>query len=392
MLVSRQSTVSSIRRDAWVEVDLSNIEYNVRAIRSWLGDSPAQLMAVVKSDGYGHGAKEVALTAVHAGAEWLGVATVDEGIELRTVDTQTPILLLGPVPYQAIKSAIESGLDLTVTSKSDLEEVAAVASQINRNGRVHLKVDTGMHRLGTSPSGLIDLVDELQASGDLELVSIFSHLAKADQEEFSKQQDDCFRAALLNVSKRYPKLLLEAGGSVFTHLASGDGAHFHPFTHHDMVRVGLNLYGLNSRTTSDVVKPAMSIRGRINQLREIDAGEAVGYNLTWSASSKARIASIPIGYADGVDRGLSNRLTAILHGQEIKQVGIISMDQMLFDVTSVPEARLGDVLTLIGTDGQKSIQLAAWANLLDTITYELACRMRLRLPRIYTPHSPAMPN
>ncbi len=391
MLVSRQSTASSLRRDAWVEVDLSNIEYNVRTILSWLGDSHAQLMAVVKSDGYGHGAREVAMTASRAGAQWLGVATVDEGIELRTVDSQTPILLLGPVPERAMATAIENNLDLTVTGKSDLREVASVANQINKNGRVHLKVDTGMHRLGASPADVIDLVTEVQANRNLELISIFSHLAKADQRDFSKKQADCFRAALANLSKQYPKLLLETGGSVFTHLASGDGAHFHPFTHHDMVRVGLNLYGLESRTVSDVFKPALSIRGRINQLREIEAGEPVGYNLTWSGSAKTRIASIPIGYADGIDRGLSNRLTALLHGQEIKQVGIISMDQMLFDVTSVPQAKLGDVLTLIGTDGPKSIQLATWANMLDTITYELACRMRLRLPRIYTPQALEMP-
>lgn len=151
-----------------------------------------------------------------------------------------------------------------------------------------------------------------------------------------------------------------------------------------MVRAGLNLYGLEARTISDVVKPAMAIRARINSLREIDPGETVGYNMTWTAKTRSRIASIPVGYADGIDRGLSNRMEGIIHGKRVKQAGLISMDQMLFDVTDVPESAPGDTLTLIGTDGEQSIQLADWANMLDTITYELACRMRVRLPRIYT--------
>jgi alanine racemase len=384
MLVSRQLTVSSICRDAWVEVDLAIIESNIKTIRSWLKESQSELMAVVKSDGYGHGALEVAKTAVRAGAKWLGVATVDEGVELRAIDSQTPILLLSPVPARAVKTAIEHDLDLTLTSNTDLHEVSIVADQINRNVRVHLKIDTGMHRLGASPQEIIELASSIEAVKNLQLISIFSHLAKAAEYEFTKKQDECFRQALSDLSKQFPKLLVANGGHVFTHLASSDAARLHSFTHHDLVRSGLNMYGLESRTISDVVKPALSIRGRINQIREIEPGEGVGYNLTWDASTKKRIASIPIGYADGIDRGLSNQLIASLHGQKISQVGVISMDQMLFDITNVADADLGDVITLIGSDGQNTQYLADWANLLDTITYELACRMRMRLPRIYT--------
>ncbi|CAN5388232.1 alanine racemase [soil metagenome] len=384
MLASRQLTVSSICRDAWVEVDLANIEFNVKTIRSWLDETQTGLMAVVKSDGYGHGAIEVAQTALRAGATWLAVATVEEGTELRAVDQVTPILLLGPIPARSIQTATENNLDLTITGRSHLQEAQIVANQINRNVRVHLKVDTGMHRLGVSPDDVESLVRQIESEPNLELVSVFSHLAKADQLQFTKKQDDCFGAVLQNLSKQFPKLLRADGGKVVAHIASGDAARHNPFTQHDMVRAGLNLYGLEARTVSDIVKPALSIRGRINSLREIEPGEAVGYSLTWQAKEKTRIASIPIGYADGVDRGLSNRIEALLHGKKVKQVGLISMDQMLFDVTAVPESALGDTLTLIGTDGEHSIQLASWANMLDTITYELACRMRVRLPRIYT--------
>ncbi len=170
------------------------------------------------------------------------------------------------------------------------------------------------------------------------------------------------------------------------HLASGDAARRFPETHYDMVRAGLILYGLEALEASKLVSPAMSVRARINHLSEIEAGESVGYGWTWTAKRRTRLASIPIGYADGVDRRLSNRLTALLLGKPIAQVGRISMDQMLFDITDVPEAQETDVITLIGADGEQKIELATWATMLDTITYELACRMRVRLPRIYTRH------
>lgn len=384
MLASRQLTVSSIDRDAWVEIDLANIEFNVKTIKSWFKEPHTGLVAVVKSDGYGHGASDVGRAALHAGACWLAVATVDEGIELRNEDRSTPIMLLGPAPDRSVATAAAHNLDLTITSQADLDAAKTVAHQINRNVRLHLKVDTGMHRLGAAPDDINVLVSQIIDEKNLELVSIFSHLAKADQFEFTKKQDDCFRIVLKKLSQKFPALLRSDGGKVLAHLASGDAARHNPFTQHDLVRAGLNLYGLEARTVSDIVKPALSIKARINSLREIEAGETVGYNMTWQSSKKSRIASIPVGYADGIDRGLSNRMEALLHGKRVKQVGLISMDQMLFDVTDIPDTASGDTLTLIGRDGEDSIQLADWANMLDTITYELACRMRVRLPRIYT--------
>jgi alanine racemase len=384
MLASRQLTVSSICRDAWVEIDLANIEYNVKTIRSWFKEPHTGLMAVVKSDGYGHGALEVGRAALSAGASWLAVATVDEGIDLRVGEPTAPVLILGPVPARAVGTSVENNLDLTLTGQADLDAARLATKQINRNVRVHLKVDTGMHRLGAAPDDVVTLVRRIVSAPKLELVSLFSHLAKADQYEFTKKQDDCFNAVLHQLSTEFPGLLKEQGGKVLAHIASGDAARHNAFTQHDMVRAGLNLYGLEARTVSDIVKPALAIRARINSLREIEPGETVGYNMTWAAKTRSRIASIPIGYADGIDRGLSNRMEGIIHGKKVKQVGLISMDQMLFDVTAVPESELNDTLTLIGVDGEQSIQLADWANMLDTITYELACRMRVRLPRIYT--------
>ncbi len=381
MLSHRQPLISSLRRDAWLEVDLNAIERNIAVIRSWLKHN-SLLMAVVKSDAYGHGAAGVADVLVACGADWLGVASVDEGRQLRDLGFNLPILLLSPCPAWAIASALEANLTLTVTNSSQIDDIASICQRQNRRARLHLKIDTGMHRLGIAPEKIPELASTIKKHEELvDLEGAFSHFAKADEESFTIYQNGIFEEAVKSLKSEglTPRIL---------HTASGDAARRFPQTHFDMVRVGLYLYGLEPRVVSDVVEPVMSVRGRINQVQEIEAGESVGYNLTWIAKRKSKIASIPIGYADGIDRGLSNKLQALLMGKLVNQVGLISMDQMLFDVTDVPEAQEGDVLTLIGSEsnevGSPQLHLASWANLLDTITYELACRLRARMPRMYT--------
>jgi alanine racemase len=340
-------------------------------------------MAVVKSDGYGHGAAKAARVFLGAGAQWLAVASVDEGVQLRAQVPGAPLLVLGPAPERALPAALANKLDITVTTAAQIDAAARAGKESGGKLRVHLKIDSGMHRLGVSPNQFIELLNEIKSNPNLSLVSIFSHLAKADELEFTRKQNETFNSCLAKAKEVWPHLLLSDGGDVFVHLASGDAARRFPFTHHDMVRVGLNLYGLESRVVSQVVKPAMAVRARINQIRELEAGESIGYNLTWTAEKPTRIASVPIGYADGVPRNLSNKMSGLLHGKRVQQCGTISMDQMLFDINDAPQAREGDVITLIGKDGNSQLYFADWAQTLGTITYELACAMRLRLPRIY---------
>ena len=384
MLAHRQSLISSLRRDAWVEVDLNAIERNIGVIRSWLKPE-TRLMAVVKSDAYGHGASGVADVLTACGADWLGVASIDEGCQLRAAGVRQPILVLSPCPSWAIITALESELTLTVSSCSQLADIALSCRRQNRTASIHLKFDTGMHRLGVDPAHTDEALAKIKENPELRLTGVFSHFAKADEEDFTKYQSAVFKTVLTKIKAagQKPDLI---------HLASGEAARRFPFTHYDMVRVGLYMYGLEANVISDVVQPALSVKGRINHVQELSEGEAIGYNLTWTSTRPSRIASIPIGYADGIDRRLSNKMTALLMGKEVKQVGLISMDQMLFDVTEIPEAQEGDVLTLIGMDtpegaepgAVKQLYLATWANLLDTITYELACRLRIRMPRMYT--------
>lgn len=394
MLPTRQANLTSIRRDAWVEVDLNAIEQNLRFVRSRLKppikgigpnnpDQAPRLMAVVKSDGYGHGASSVAevLEASSEGVDWLGVASIDEGTQLRASGIKLPILILSPTPSWAISTALENKLDITLSSEKQIRDVAACG-----RARVHLKIDTGMHRLGVPFEKLEETLKLIKSLDNLELVSVYSHLAKAANEEAVSSQNNLFNQASA-LTKHY-------FSNVFFHLASSEATIF-PHVHYDLVRVGLYLYGLQPDTVSPdlPLRPALSVRARINHINKIAAGQSVGYSWTWTAENETLLASIPIGYADGVDRGLSNRMPGLLMGKTVNQVGRISMDQMLFDISNVPEAQEGDVITLIGSDsdiernadnGQTKLTLSQWAETLGTITYELACRLRTRLPRVYT--------
>ncbi len=383
MLPNRQANLSSLRRDAWVEIDLNAIEENLKLVRSWLqpnirGICP-QLMAVVKSDAYGHGAANVAelLAASGGGVDWLGVASIDEGTQLRAAGIKLPILILSPTPSWAISTALDNDLDITLTTEKQIRDVAACGK-----ARVHLEIDTGMHRLGIPVESVEEVLQLIKSLENLELVSVFSHLAKASCAESVDKQNLLFGQAAQLAKKDFP--------NIFLHLASSEATGAFPQSHYDLVRVGLYLYGLEPNTVSLNLRPALSVRARINHISTIEAGQSVGYGLTWTAKQTTRLASIPIGYADGVDRGLSNQLPALIMGKKVNQVGRISMDQMIFDITAVPEAQEGDVITLIGTDDHgennsaEGLTLGNWAKSLDTITYELACRLRARLPRVYT--------
>ena len=380
MVGSRQNSLTSVLRDAWVEIDLSAIEFNVEVIKAWLArnEEPAKLMAVVKSDAYGHGATQISEVLVNSGASFLGVASLDEGKQIRMAGIKTPTLILSPSPIWALDSAIENDLDLTISSVNQLKAIESAAKKCEKPASVHIKVDTGMHRLGMEILKFADVLDYVESAKSLRLKSVFSHLALASDKEAVDYQFDKFKEVFSNFKNRK---------QVDFHLASSEAVESFEKTHLDMVRVGLYLYGLRPRVESGNLKPAMSVKARIINIINVPEGEKAGYNWTWTAKRPSRLASIPIGYADGVARELSNNLNGFLMGKEIKQAGIISMDQMLFDITDVPEAEEGDVVTLIGKDDKlknRELTIASWASKLDTITYELVCRLRARLPRIYT--------
>ena len=423
MQPTRQANLTSIRRDAWIEVDLNSIEHNLKMIRlaieksraapadtclglisQSINDPPApstgqstnsppqsmykestykepsdrrpQLMAVVKGDAYGHGAVHLSQLFQASNVDYLGVASIDEGRWIREGGVKLPILILSPTPAWAIDSALENSLDITVTTEKQLSDISKKAQSMGRQAHIHLKVDSGMHRLGVVVERLPAILGSIANDPALHLVAVWSHLASASHEDSVMRQKAVFDQAVALTRPIFPETIF--------HLASSEATTRFAQCHYDMVRVGLYLYGLEPNTVSEDLQPAMSVRARINHTSLIDKGERVGYGHTWQAQRPTRLAAIPIGYADGVDRGLSNQMKGVLMGQVVNQVGRISMDQMLFDITDVPNAEEGDVITLIGSHDQNTLYLSDWAVRLDTITYELACRMRVRLPRIYT--------
>lgn len=374
MLTEKQSNESiELMRDAWLEIDLEALRHNVNLVRSWVS-SP--IMGVVKGDAYGHGSIEVGRTLLNEGLDWLAVATANEALELKEkLDSAERVLILSPAPASAFKELIDKNIDLTVSMKSQLKEIADVAKKIGKQARIHLKIDSGMHRLGFQPKDLTDVLNELKTQPQLHLVSIYSHLAKAGDETTTQFQHENFSSLLSYIKDKISP-------DVFFHLANSEAARKFSFAQYDMVRIGLYLYGLEPKAPSTDLKPILSLKAKINHLTPVRQGEGAGYDWTFRAEKPTMLASIPVGYADGIPRRLSNKMCGLLHGKKIKQAGIISMDQMLFDVSDIPEVKPGDEIILIANETPE-LSLSHWANLAETITYELACNLALRLPRIY---------
>ena len=336
-------------------------------------------MAVVKSDAYGHGASVLGPLMEACGVEYFGVASVDEGIQLREAGVASPILILSPTPSWAFLRALTHNLEITVSNQGMLNELRKLLDKnkkIAKPCHIQIKVNTGMNRSGIKwNAGADELIQSvLDDKEHFQLLGVYSHLACNAQDIFSKVQTDRFKKVISRFDRKELGLLHLAASSV---ISLGGQSEF------DMVRVGLAFYGIGHSKLN--LKPALSLLARISQLQQVQADEGVGYNLSWQAERDSTIALLPLGYADGLKRGLSNRIKGLLKGHYVQQVGTISMDQTTFDVTDlVEEVKTGDLLTLIGSQEDRSIGMDEWAQILNTIEYEIACDLRVRLPKVYT--------
>jgi alanine racemase len=363
---------------AWVEIDLGAIRGNVKAIRRLLTPS-TQFMSVVKADGYGHGAEAVARTALSAGASWLAVATLEEGIRLRSRGIEAPILLFGPaISKEEVEAVAEHRLQPTVCS---LDQARRFSEAGLGTIPMHLKVDTGMSRLGVEWQEAKDLLSGLRALPNVAVASLYSHLATADAPDLvtAAQQFQRF-AELVDV--------LEAQGArpSLVHLANSAATLAVPKTHFDLVRVGLAQYGIYpaphlSKTAS--LQPALSVKARIIFVKTVPPGTGISYGHTFRTGRPTRLATVAIGYGDGIPRALSNKMDFLVRGRRVHQVGTITMDQCLIDVTDVPETSEGDITTLLGRDGTERISVGEWVERLGTIPYEIFTALSPRLPRIF---------
>lgn len=368
----RQTKVN-ILRDSWVEINIENLANNAKEFRRNV-PSDTKLLAVVKADSYGHGSVMLTPTLLASGFDMLGVASIDEGVDLRNAKIDCDILVLGAVPVWAVESAVNADISIAIFSK---EHLAACKNAYERTGikpKVHIKLDTGMNRIGVPFDEAVDFIKETQEADYLNLQGIFTHFANAENREKTQMQIDKWNAILSQVDTT----------GLLLHIQNTVGTMCYDIPKSNMRRVGIALYGLWTDMPDDKgfrpnLKPVMSLKGRIVNIHNAKDGEGVSYGHTYLAKGDRKIATIPIGYADGVSRGLSNKIYATLNGKQVPQVGNITMDQMMFDITGV-DAELGDIITLL--DEKNTID--NWANILGTINYELTCRLKVRLPRVYT--------
>ncbi|MCM0593089.1 MAG: alanine racemase [Gloeotrichia echinulata IR180] len=367
---------------AWVEIDLAALSHNVRNLVRLLSPRTA-LMAVVKADAYGHGAVTVAQTAVESGASWLGVATVPEGIQLREAGIQAPILILGATHTQEqIQAIAQWKLQPTLCNPKQALVFSNTLELIKSTTPipVHIKLDTGMSRLGTNWQEASEFVQLVERLPNLSIASVYSHLATADSPDptVMKEQHRRFEEAIAQIKAVgiEPPCL---------HLANSAGTLADSALHYDIVRVGLAVYGLypspHLQNTIDL-KPVLQLKARVTQVKTIAAGTGVSYGHKFIAPQEMRLAVVGIGYADGVPRNLTHKMHVLIRGQRVPQIGSITMDQLMLDVSAIPDLQAGEVVTLLGSQGQEEISADDWAEQLNTISWEILCGFKHRLPRV----------
>jgi len=366
-------------------VEEAALRANVQALSERVEGRP--IMAVVKANAYGHGLIPTARILLSAGAASLGVAFLEEGVALRRAGIDAPILVLGGIIGNQIRAFLEHDLAMTASSVFKLNQIDEVAAQLGRRAAVHLKVDTGMGRIGVQWDAADPLFEAAARARHVEVAGVFSHLAEAEaaDPDFTGQQVDRFLTALSWYDRRGlpppPR-----------HLANSAGILRHPATWLDLVRPGLALYGVRPDAGPSpeaepevVLRPALSLFSRVVYFKVVRAGRSVSYDRTWTAPADTRVVTVPVGYGDGYPRRLSNRAQVGIRGRPHPVVGRVTMDAIMVDVGPEGTAYNGDPVLLMGRLGDQEISVARWAEWLDTIPYEVLTAISHRVPRVYVP-------
>jgi alanine racemase len=361
-------------------IDLSAVTHNVAQLRKAIAPACA-VLAVVKADAYGHGAAPIARHLEGLGIARFGVATVQEGRALRDAGIRTSILVMGAVLPDQLPAVVASRLTPTVHDSTLVPFLAKALPPAQAPLAVHLKVDTGMGRLGLDPTAVVPLIRSEPFQSRFTAEGLMTHLADADN------PDPAFTNDQLAVFRTLQRDLHAAGITVpLVHAANSAGILHHPTSHGTMVRPGLMLYGYAMRGDSCLspdLQPALSLATQIVQIRTVTPGTSVGYNRAFVAARTTRIAVLPVGYADGYGRKLSDKAYVLLHGRRAPVIGRISMDMTTVDVTDIPETTVGDEAVVLGVQGRERITAADLARWLDTIPYEILCGIGRRVPRLY---------
>lgn len=370
-------------RPTWAEINLDNLKHNIMELRKTI--SPAtKLCAVVKADAYGHGAVEVAKEAIASGASYLGVAFLDEAIELRENGITSPILILGFTPENQFDKIIEYNITQTIYNARSAVTLSEYAIRRNKTAKVHIKIDTGMNRIGFCPEYCTTAeFKKLFSLEGLEIEGIFTHFARADERDrsFTNQQFELFIKTVKAIEEEGFKIPIK-------HVANSAGVLQYSETHLDMVRPGIILYGLypSDEVPKNLIhlKPVMSFKTRVSNVKVLPKGKPISYGGTYITQRQSIIATLPVGYADGYSRLLSSKAQVLIKGQRAPVVGRVCMDQCMVDVTDIDESvSIGDEAVLLGDDGSDRISAEEIAILMGTINYEVICGISKRVPRVY---------
>lgn len=360
----------------WVEVDLDAIKDNVRYVKDLTG---SEVMAVVKANGYGHGAVPVAQAAVAGGATWLAVARPDEALELREAGLDAPILILGYIRSERVREMIQERVSLTVWTPEHMQDIGEQARKAGQDAFVHLKIDTGMGRLGTFPDRAAQVAQAALDQQGVQLQGVFSHLARADERdpEPTEVQQRRFQEALSHLKK--------AGIQVpVVHLANSAASLTRPGFSYDMVRLGISMYGLPPSSAvplPDEMRRALSWKTVLSSIKTLPPGHGVSYGHEYITKGEERIGALPLGYADGYRRTAGNEV--LIHGQRSPVIGRVCMDQCMIQLDHIDHPQLEDEVVLIGVQGDQEITADEVGQTWGTINYEVTCAIGPRVPRFY---------
>lgn len=366
-------------------IHLGNIRSNIEGIRNVVG-SGRRILIAVKANAYGHGAVEVSRMAEKVGVDWLGVATIPEGIQLREAGIRLPILKFNPAFPEEMETSIRHDLTLTVCDQHNISALQHVCEEHRLTSSVHLKVDSGMGRIGATPAETPDLARFIFTKcPNLKLEGVFTHLPVSDSSDsvYTKKQIDNFKTVISTVEN-------EIGSKIpLVHCANSGGVLDYPEGWFDMVRPGIMIYGFypgEHSTQSIALKPGLSFHTRVSFLKKVNPGTSIGYGHTWTAPEDTWIATIPAGYADGFNRLFSNHGRVLINGHSYPIVGRVCMDQSMVNLGPQTDVSVGDEVVLIGSSGSEEITAYEWADKLKTITYEVTSQINHRVPRIFDPY------
>ncbi|MCO1603458.1 alanine racemase [Desulfosporosinus nitroreducens] len=364
-------------RPVWAEVNLQTLRENFYKLQTY---TKSEIMPIVKADAYGHGAIPVVKTLIACGAQRFGVALLQEALEIKAAFPEVAVMVIGATERNESDTLVERDIIPTVFQLAQAQALSESAVRLNRTARLHIKIDTGMGRIGFRETDVAEIL-RIADLPNLFIEGIFTHFATADQRDlsFARKQLKCFKTVYEELKR--------AGLTIpIRHAANSAGIIQFPESHFELVRLGISLYGLTPSSQIDGnigLEPVMAWKAKVSHVKTINTGETVSYGRTFQAAYPTVVATVPVGYADGMRRALSNQGEMLIHGRRSTIIGRICMDQTMLDVTKIPGVKVEDVVTILGKDGNEQLTATEMADWMGTISYEVVCGISKRVPRVY---------